>query len=262
MFKVTAIPAFNDNYIWMLESATNTNQVAVVDPGDAQAVISALEKGNKTLQAILVTHHHDDHTGGVNELYEKYNIPVYGPKNSNFSGITHPLEDLATLSLFGKELQIKAVPGHTLDHITYFLAAKEQTQSPQVFCGDTLFLAGCGRVFEGSMQQMLTAMHYFKELPFNTEVYCTHEYSLSNLTFASAVEPANDDIQRQIKNCNALRNDNQITLPTTIGAELLINPFLRCDQQSVRDSAAKFSQKTLSSELEVFSCIRQWKNIF
>ncbi|MEM5528571.1 hydroxyacylglutathione hydrolase [Gammaproteobacteria bacterium AS21] len=262
MFKVTAIPAFNDNYIWVLESPVDTSQVAVVDPGDAQAVITALKMHNKTLQAILVTHHHDDHTGGVNELREKYDIRVYGPKNCNFSGITHPLEDLATLSLFEKELQIKAVPGHTLDHISYFLAAKEQTQRPQVFCGDTLFLAGCGRVFEGSMQQMLTAMHYFKELPFNTEVYCTHEYSLSNLAFAAAVEPANDDIQQHIKSCTALRNNNQITLPTTIGAELLINPFLRCDQQNVRESAANFAKRTLPSELDVFSCIRQWKNNF
>jgi len=261
MFKVTAIPAFNDNYIWMLESPINTNLVAVVDPGDAQAVIDTLEKSDKTLQAILVTHHHNDHTGGVNELHEKYNIPVYGPENCNFNGITHPLKDLATLNLFNEELQIKAVPGHTLDHISYFLAGNEQT-SPQVFCGDTLFLAGCGRVFEGSMQQMLTAMHYFKTLPSSTQIYCTHEYSLSNLAFAAAIEPTNIDIQQQINKCKTLRNNQQITLPTTIDIELRTNPFLRCDQQNVIDSATKFAKKQISSELDVFSCIRKWKNNF
>ena len=182
MYQVTPIPAFDDNYIWMLH---NSKQAVVVDPGDASVVVTALEKQGKTLSAILITHHHSDHTGGVDALVEQYKVPVYGPHNCNYQGITVPLKDADKIIVMGAEFEIKAIPGHTLDHICYF---NNHSQQPQIFCGDTLFLAGCGRLFEGSMPQMLAAMEYFKTLPDETQVYCAHEYSLSNLVRLTVVQ--------------------------------------------------------------------------
>ncbi len=257
MFNVTPISAFEDNYIWLLQGAAD--DVAVVDPGDAQVVIAALEKSAKKLTAILITHHHSDHTGGVDELVDKYSVPVYGPKNCKFPGISQPLVDGDLITLFGKTLTVKAVPGHTLDHISYLHSDR---QSSQVFCGDTLFLAGCGRVFEGSMQQMLAAMDYFKKLPAATRVYCTHEYSLSNLAFAQSVEPKNQHIADKLVACRGLRAANKSTLPSDIATELLINPFLRCDQLAVKERVSNYSGRSINGELEVFSLLRNWKNVF
>jgi hydroxyacylglutathione hydrolase len=259
MFKVTPIPAFTDNYIWMIHSDLDARSVAVVDPGDAQAVIAILGEHDYQLSAILITHHHDDHTGGVDELVAKYSVPVYGPLNCKYSGISHSLKDATEFTLFEKQIKVKAVPGHTLDHISYLY---QNAQFDQLFCGDTLFLAGCGRVFEGTMQQMLTAMNYFKQLTGKTLVYPTHEYSLANLAFASAVEKNNPDITKITSHCTALREQHKPTLPTSIKTELLINPFMRCDQPDVQESAKKFAKKPLNTQLEVFSAIRSWKNNF
>ena len=257
MFIVTPISAFSDNYIWLLQGADN--QVVVVDPGDAQAVIASLEKTQQQLTAILITHHHSDHTGGALALSNKFSVPIYGPNNCKFSGISHVLNDGDSISILGLSLLVKAVPGHTLDHITYFY---DHPDTPQLFCGDSLFLAGCGRVFEGSMQQMLEAMHYFKQLPAKTLIYCTHEYSLSNLAFAKAIEPNNLDIVAKINQCHALRLNQQPTLPSSIAAELLVNPFLRCDTSTVQQNAAAYASSTLATELEVFTVLRNWKNVF
>jgi len=257
MFNVTPIPAFSDNYIWVL-SAEGSNSVAVVDPGDASAVETYLEENNLSLEAILITHHHNDHTGGVAELTAKRNIPIYGPANSPFKGISKPLSNDDTIELFNQTLAIREIPGHTLDHISYYSAQ----QTPQLFCGDTLFLAGCGRLFEGSAKQMLDAMQYFSSLPDSTEVYCTHEYSLANLSFAAAVEPSNSDISTSISTCNSLRDKDQPTLPTSIAEEKKINPFMRTSTSSVIDAASNFSAKKLISEVEVFAAIREWKNQF
>ncbi|OUS39441.1 hydroxyacylglutathione hydrolase ['Osedax' symbiont bacterium Rs2_46_30_T18] len=257
MFQVSAISAFSDNYIWMIHGSDN--QVAVVDPGAAQPVIEALQECGKTLAAILITHHHNDHTGGVNELLERHQVPVYGPENCKYSGITRPLKDADNIELFNRSLSIKTVPGHTLDHICYL---NETAGGAQIFCGDTLFLAGCGRVFEGSMGQMLKAMHYFKQLREDTKIYCTHEYSLSNLAFAQSVEPDNLYIQQQIEHCSNLRVEGKPTLPTDIASELLINPFLRCDNPDIQHTAALYSKKTVNSELDTFTVLRNWKNIF
>lgn len=257
MFSVSAIKAFSDNYIWMLEG--DDSQVVVVDPGDAQVVIDALEKHNKELVAIFITHHHSDHTGGVAQLQEKYNILAYGPSNSKYSGVNIALEDGASFQLLNSTFCIKAVPGHTLDHICYFT---NDTDNPKIFCGDSLFLAGCGRVFEGSMQQMLTAMEYFKQLPENTLIFCTHEYSLDNLAFAQTVEPNNQQIKNTIDKCQKLRALNLATLPSSIKNELLINPFLRTDKVTIQQSALQYTQQPLAGELEVFAAIREWKNHF
>lgn len=257
MFNITPIPAFNDNYIWML-STTGSQDVAVVDPGDAQVVSQYLQDHNLKLAAILITHHHYDHTDGVAALVADNGCPVYGPENSPFKGITHPLGDGDTLSLLGLNLRVYAVPGHTLDHICYYLAS----DTPQLFCGDTLFLAGCGRLFEGTPEQMQQAMHFFGSLPDSTQVFCTHEYSLTNLTFAAAVEPGNADIQAAIQRCQALRANDEPTLPTTIGVEKRINPFMRSNEESIKASAEDHCGVIMNTSTEVFTAIREWKNNF
>lgn len=255
MFQVSPIPAFNDNYIWTIADPA-APRVAVVDPGDAAPVRRYLEQHGLTLAAILVTHHHADHTGGVNELARAFGAPVYGPANSSFGGIDHPVADGDTVELFGQTLQVREVPAHTLDHISYFNAGTPS----QLFCGDTLFLAGCGRLFEGTAAQMQQAMDYFRTLPDDTEIYCTHEYSLSNLAFAAAVEPENGDINAAIERCRRLRADNQPTLPSHIGTEKRINPFMRTGVDSVRQSASRRAGKALSEPTEILSVIREWKN--
>ncbi|MBY4677255.1 hydroxyacylglutathione hydrolase [Marinobacterium arenosum] len=257
MFQVTPIPAFNDNYIWLLQRE-GEQRVVVVDPGDAAPVERYLQHQQLQLAAILITHHHADHTGGVSQLTAQRDIPVYGPASSPFKGISHPLRDGDRIEVLGLPLQITEVPGHTLDHISYLQAEG----SGQLFCGDTLFLAGCGRLFEGSAAQMLAAMHYFKGLPDSCEVYCTHEYSLANLAFAAAVEPDNRDIQQAIRHCQLLRNDNQPTLPSNIATEKRVNPFMRSDQPAVVQAAERFQAGAGASEEAVFAAIREWKNQF
>jgi hydroxyacylglutathione hydrolase len=257
MFKVTPIPAFTDNYIWALEGSEK-GRIAVVDPGDAEPVKAYLAENDLELAAILITHHHQDHTGGVAALLARYPVPVYGPLDSPFGGITDPLRHNSEIRLLGHRLQIRAVPGHTLDHISYF----QPDEGPQLFCGDTLFLAGCGRLFEGTARQMLDAMHYFSSLPETTEVYCTHEYSLANLAFAAAVEPQNTEIDHVRHACEALRSADKPTLPSTIGQELRINPFMRTAQTSIRHSAEAFVGRKLDNEIEVMAAVREWKNQF
>jgi len=257
MFNVMPIPAFNDNYIWAL-TVPGSDKVAVVDPGDAEAVSRFLNENNLQLTTILITHHHHDHTGGVAQLCAEHSVTVYGPANSPFEGITHKLRDGEQINLMGLTLNIREVPGHTLDHISYYLAGDE----PQLFCGDTLFLAGCGRLFEGSAEQMHRAMEYFKHLPDSTQVYCTHEYSLANLAFAAAVEPTNNHIKEAIQHCTQLRQSGQPTLPTDIATEKQINPFLRYSEAPIRQSAEQFAGKPLTSEVAIFAMIREWKNQF
>lgn len=256
MLSITPIPAFDDNYIWMLQAQ---NQVVIVDPGAAAPVQQILDDQKLELAAILITHHHHDHTGGVQALCAERDIPVYGPNNCKFSGISRPLADGDNFQLLGLSFDVKAVPGHTLDHICYFF---EQEQQPAIFCGDSLFLAGCGRVFEGSMSQMLAAMNYFKGLPATTKIYCTHEYSMSNLAFASSVEPNNLEIQKHTQKCRALRDNSQPTLPSVIATELLINPFLRFDQSSVKAGITNYNNAAPVTDLETFTELRAWKDNF
>ena len=258
MFIVTAIPAFNDNYIWALSTHAQPDAVIVVDPGDAAPVLEWLQREQRSLHAILITHHHNDHTGGVAELSAYADVPVYGPHNSPFKGITHPLAAGDTLELLGQQLNIQAVPAHTRDHISYFQPAG----TAQLFCGDTLFLAGCGRLFEGSAKEMLSAMQYFSSLPDTTEVYCTHEYSLANLAFAASVEPENTDIRRVHQHCHELRSQGLPTLPSTIAQEKLINPFMRTQVNTVVLAAEHFCGAALRSEVEVLAALREWKNQF
>ncbi len=256
MFTVTPIPAFQDNYIWMLQKP-NSTEVFVVDPGDAAPVVKTLQQQRLSLAGILITHHHADHTGGAIELSQAYQAPIYGPADSPFKGISQPLKEGDNCQVLGESLQVKRVPGHTLDHISYFLAG----ESPQLFCGDTLFLAGCGRLFEGTPGQMLTAMRYFNRLPDNTEVYCTHEYSMANLAFAEAVEPQNMDIKQTIQRCQTLRDNNQPTVPSNIAQERLINPFMRTAVDTVQ-AASQQRGADITDEGSVMTVIREWKNNF
>lgn len=258
MFTVSALPAFNDNYIWLLTHPSRPKKACVVDPGDADVVMKALQAQGLELESILITHHHADHTGGVKQLLAQTQAQVFGPAQSPFQAITRPLNDGDEISVLGLSLSILSVPGHTLDHIAYL----HREKTPQLFCGDTLFLAGCGRLFEGTPAQMLNAMQRFKALPANTQVYCTHEYSLANLAFAEAVEPKNIAIQQVIADCKALREKNLPTLPSSIAQELRINPFLRTDSPAVVDAMRQRTNEQLSDETDIFAALREWKNNF
>lgn len=260
MLLVDAIHAFNDNYIWLVTNPSYGNQCLVVDPGDPEVVEATLKQKQLELSGILITHHHYDHTGGIAELTRTRDIPVYGPVNPAISGITHPLQDGDNVTLLGTQFQVMSTPGHTLDHIVYF--AQPEDRDPVLFCGDTLFSAGCGRLFEGSAQQMQLSLNRLNRLPKNTEVYCAHEYTLSNLMFAQAVEPDNADIKQRIHEVEALRSNSQRSIPSRIALEQKINPFLRTTTPEVIQAALARSGESSLNEDEVLGVIRQWKDNF
>lgn len=250
------IPIFNDNYIWLILDVTQTKVIAV-DPGDAPPLLEYLKQNNLQLAAILITHHHGDHTGGVAELTRHYPVPVYGPDNPVIPGITHPVKEADTLVFPFLEcsLTVLETPGHTLDHIAYLC-------SDMLFCGDTLFSAGCGRVFEGTVEQMVNSLQKIAALPDETKIYCTHEYTLKNLQFAQVVEPHNQKIQDKMKDVIALRQANQPTLPSCLRDEKAINPFLRCDSKEIIDNVENYVGFKLHDTLDVFKYLREWKNDF
>lgn len=260
MLQIHPVPAFSDNYIWLLHDAAG-NAMAV-DPGDAEPVIAYIEAASLRLCGILVTHHHPDHTGGVRALQERFGeVPVLGPAVSPYGGVTQALSDGDVVELLGQCATVFAVPGHTLDHIAFFLPADAGGQ-PILFCGDTLFGGGCGRVFEGNPAMMHASLSVLSDLPAETRVCCAHEYTLSNLRFAVAVEPGNAElIARQARDA-ARREQNLPTLPSTIGLEMATNPFLRCHLPGVRAAASGHTTGELVSPADVFSVIRAWKDVF
>lgn len=252
MLDIKSIPAFNDNYIWLIQNSDQ--RCAVVDPGDAKPVLEYLKQHDLSLEAILITHHHNDHIGGVPELVRQYpNIDVVGPANEPVPTLTHAVEAGDQIELFDEIFLVLGLEGHTNGHIGYVGDGK-------LFCGDVLFSAGCGRVFEGTMDQMYTSLTKLAALPEETEVYCAHEYTASNVAFALAVEPDNTQLQRYRDDVNRLRAQNMPTLPTTIRREKWINPFLRTDQKSVIRSVTNRTQKT--DPLSIFTALREWKNEF
>lgn len=252
MLDIKSIPAFNDNYIWLIQNSDQ--RCAVVDPGDAKPVLEYLEQHDLSLEAILITHHHNDHIGGVSELVRQYpNVSVVGPANEPVPTLTLAVEAGDQIELFDEVFLVLGLEGHTLGHIGFVGDGK-------VFCGDVLFSAGCGRVFEGTMEQMHTSLAKLAALPEETEVYCAHEYTASNVAFALAVEPDNEQLQQYRDEVNRLRAQNQPTVPTTIRREKWINPFLRTVQQSVMRSVANRTLETDS--LAIFTALREWKNEF
>lgn len=260
MLAITPIPAFKDNYIWLLRSATvpENNSAIVVDPGDAIAVFNAMKHHNLQLSAMLITHHHYDHINGIEALLERYpDAKVYGPHNSPVTLITNPLKDQDTFEL-PNNLGICSVlgtPGHTLDHICYHI-------DNHLFCGDTLFSAGCGRLFEGAPEQMMASLNKLASLPTNTYIYPAHEYTLANLRFALDVETDNTAIHERFNEAQQLRNTNVPTLPSTLQLELATNPFLRCKISGIHTRVEQHTQRKLSSELEVFTSLRLWKDSY
>ena len=255
MIQISAQPAFTDNYIWLLQDPT-LQRCAVVDPGDAAPVQAWLQQHpGWVLSDILITHHHHDHVGGVEALKKISGARVHGPANEPIPGRDAALGDQDRVNVLGLEFEVIAVPGHTLGHIAYY-------HSDLLFCGDTLFAAGCGRLFEGTPEQMHQSLSRLAALPDDTRVYCTHEYTLSNLRFAQAVEPDNADIAARLQEVIERREQGQMTLPSTLALEKRTNPFLRTAETSVKQKADERNGLDNLSQSAVFAALRAWKDKF
>jgi len=254
--------AFQDNYIWFITGDTPESSpdgkkpCIIVDPGDADAAETGLQQHGLVPVAIFCTHRHGDHVGGVAELVEKYHVPVYGPASEHIRAVDHPLNGGETVPIEGiGQFKVLFTPGHTAGHIVY-------VGGGALFCGDTLFLSGCGRLFEGTADQLYSSLGALADLPGETRIYCAHEYTLSNLAFAQTVEPGNLDMQQARENYRQMRQQNRPTPPSTIERELAINPFLRTGAPSVRSAVEKHVGRALTEPVEVFAELRRWKDGF
>lgn len=255
MRNVLPVRAFKDNYIWLICSPEGAC-AAIVDPGDARPVIATLQAQHITPVAILITHHHMDHVGGVRALLGQYpDLDVYGPSHSSAPAITHRLTEGATVTLteLDARFQVLEVPGHTVDHIAYY-------GEGMLFCGDTLFGAGCGRLFEGTPEQMHTSLSKLAALPGDTLMYCAHEYTLDNIAFAKWVEPHNPDLLAREQATQALRREDKPSVPSRLELEQRTNPFLRFDEPNVIHAAASFAGRSLKAGAETFGVVRFWKD--
>lgn len=249
--QILPIPALKDNYVWVIPDQSSKKAV-IVDPGEAAPVIKYLDENKLTLAGILITHHHWDHTNGISELLEHYgNIPVIGSHDSKNDMVTVRVNDGDEIKCAHVTCTALTIPGHTLDHTAYYNA-----EHGFIFTGDTLFSAGCGRIFEGTPVMMYASLEKISSLPDTTKVYCGHEYTRANLEFAMAVEPDNADIKNKNSHLAAC------TLPSTLGEEKRINPFLRCTQPNVIRAAGQYTKNKLNNPAEVFAVLREWKNNF
>lgn len=260
MPTIIPIPAFSDNYIWLLREG---DRAAVVDPGDAAPVLDFLASQHLVLSAILATHHHGDHVGGIEALCAHTPVPVYGPAGESIPARTHALRDGDTVRLedFGVTLRVLDIPGHTAGHIAY-VGDPWPDGDPVAFVGDTLFAAGCGRLFEGTPEQMTHSLGRLAALPPSTRVYCGHEYTVSNLRFARAVEPDNPAVRARAEREAAKRARGEPTLPSRIGEERETNPFLRTRQPAVIEAAQRHAGARLDGPVPTFAALRAWKNAF
>jgi hydroxyacylglutathione hydrolase len=257
MLEIIPIAAFKDNYIWLLADK-KTHQCAVVDPGDADPVFHILRQLDLSLNAILITHHHHDHVGGVKALHEEFpHAAIFGPANETIPALNHPVieNDIVDLEFLKLRLRVLEIPGHTKGHIAYY-------GDKMLFCGDTLFSAGCGRLFEGTPAQMFASLTKIAKLPDDTLIFCAHEYTQNNLSFAQIVEPDNLEIKKRIKEVNALRLNNRPTLPSVLSLEKQTNPFLRCEINSVIDSLSLKFDRTFTDNVDAFQTLRAWKDTF
>jgi hydroxyacylglutathione hydrolase len=258
MVQIHAVPAFQDNYLWVLARGRHA---AVVDPGDAAPIERFLEEKGLRLDAILATHHHGDHIGGVPALARHWKCPVFGPAHDGVGGLDRALVEGDQVAVPGIDLDfaVLEVPGHTAGHIAY---AHPEGDDPVVFCGDTLFACGCGRLFEGTPAQMSASLAKLAGLPPATRVFCAHEYTMANIRFAEAVEPGNRALAERKARDGARRARGEATVPSTIAIELATNPFLRCGQPEVVASAERHAGRRLADPVAVFAEIRNWKNSF
>lgn len=255
MIQVNAIEAFDDNYIWSIGS-TNRPEQLIVDPGDANPVIEFLQQQQYSAAAILITHHHHDHVGGITKLLQHFpGIPVYGPAKEKIPHITKPLRegDWLDFNDIGLRLQVLDTPGHTVGHICYL-------GEDMLFCGDTLFAGGCGRIFGGTAAQLYESLEKIRALPPTTKIYCAHEYTAANLTFAKVAEPDNAQLLQRITSVASTRQQNMATVPSLLNDEQQTNPFLRCHLPHMRSAAENFAGRLLPTPSDVFAVVRHWKD--
>jgi hydroxyacylglutathione hydrolase len=257
--SVLTVPAFKDNYLWLVHDGVNA---AAIDPGDSGPILAALATHNLTLTAILLTHHHADHIGGVPQLLSHARVPVFGPRNDHIAVLTQPLGEGDRVSVPGIDLSFRVldVPGHTRGHIAY---VRETPGAHWLFCGDTLFAGGCGRLFEGTPAQMTESLGKLAALPDDTKVYCAHEYTLANLRFACAVEPGNRQLRQRVELEGAKRAAGQPTVPSNIGLEKATNPFLRYrEPEIIRNLVGAHRLDAGADPVAAFAALREWKNTF
>lgn len=253
MLEVTPVSALRDNYIWLIHGAGDPRDVIIVDPGEAAPVESALRAKSLKPRAVFITHHHRDHTGAAGVLAERFGIPVHGPAREAERVVTEPLREGDRVRAAGLEFSVIEIPGHTLGHIAFF-------GHGALFCGDTLFSAGCGRLFEGTAEQMADSLAKLAALAGDTNVFCGHEYTLANLAFAAAVEPGNKAIRDYRATAEKQRERSLPTLPGRLDHELAVNPFLRTSEPDVRRAAERWSGEVLNDNVRVFAALRRWKD--